>query len=206
MPLKHSRMAAGALAGLAACGGLWIAPGCSGKVCNGMSAPTPKESPLEAPAAQPPESGAPEAVRAPEAASPRVQFVAEMEPLPGGFGPGSGPSAAQKAGFEAAWSSVRGLVADQVTAAELVAISRWAAEQTRSAHLPAGWIDRMPMAFQGRNAAGDLLFSQDAESSTVDLPTHAAVVHRRLIVAAAYDPAAARITDAYITIRGWAEE
>jgi hypothetical protein len=199
-------MVAGALAGVVACGGLAAASGCSGKVCNGMSAPTPKESPLEVAPSPPPDSSALETVPAPIPASPGVQFVAEMEPFPGGFGPGSGPSAAEKAGFETAWTAARGLVADRVTPAELVAISRWAREQTRSAALPTGWIEQIPMTFQGRNSAGVLLFSQSAEESPVDLPTHAAVVRRRLIVAAAYDPAAPRITDAYITIRGWAEE
>ena len=92
-----------------------------------------------------------------------------------------------------------------VSADDLAAISRWAADQTRRAALPAGWAVRMPMDPLGVRG-GVAIFGQDAQSSTLALPSHAPIVHRRALLRAEYDRAGGRITRVIVTIGGWAEE
>lgn len=134
-----------------------------------------------------------------------VVFVPEMEPLPGIDERETTMTSASRAAFDAAWARVRPSVAGRVTGDEIVAASRWAREQTRGFAPDPGWIDSMPMEPIGASG-GSIVVGQRAETSPVVLPTHAAVVHRRLIVAAVFDPARGAIDRVFVTIRGWAEE
>ena len=90
-------------------------------------------------------------------------------------------------------------------AEDLAAISRWAADQTRRAALPTGWAMRMPMDPLG--VRGDVaVFGQDAQRSTLALPSHTPIVYRRVLLRAEYDRAAGGVRRVIVTIGGWAEE
>ena len=94
-----------------------------------------------------------------------------------------------------------------LVAAELAAASRWAADRTRTAVLPADWAKSLRL--EPRAVTTDdrrILFAQDAQASPVELPSHSPVVFRRLVVGAVFDRAGGNIPVVYITIRGWAEE
>jgi hypothetical protein len=65
----------------------------------------------------------------------------------------------------------------------------------------------MPMHPIGASSdARRVLMGQTAEESRVVLPSHNAVVFRRLVVAAEFDRDSGRIGRVFVTIRGWAEE
>ncbi len=135
-----------------------------------------------------------------------VVFVPEMEPLPGVTEAPLALTPGAREAFVAAWKRARPSVVARVTPAALAGISRWAKPQTSGAALPAGWIETLPMVPMGRTDAGWTVYGQSAERSTIDLPSHAPTVHRRLIVAPAFDPATRSIPTVFVTIRGWAEE
>jgi hypothetical protein len=76
-----------------------------------------------------------------------------------------------------------------------------------AATLAPGWLANVPMNLRGGAADGSgLLFGQEAQESTADLPSHAGNVHRRILVAPVFDRGSRAISRVYISIGGWAEE
>lgn len=135
-------------------------------------------------------------------------FIPEMGPYPAEFGGAArGLSASEQAAFVQAWRAAGPDIEASVTAAKLVEISRWAVQQTAGATLERGWAAAMPMHPIGESADGQrVLMGQTAEESRVVLPSHNAVVFRRLLAAAEFERESGRIARVFVTIRGWAEE
>jgi hypothetical protein len=138
-----------------------------------------------------------------------LRFIPEGEPFPPEFSAAAMALSSEEAGrFRAAWDRVRDSVESRVTVHNLVEISRWGKMQTMGATLPRGWTASLPMNPLGATADGRTLLigQREAQESPVQLPSHAPIVHRRLLAAAAYDTRSGTITAVTVTIRGWAEE
>ena len=136
----------------------------------------------------------------------KVEFIREMAPLPGVTEGEVAVTPTVQSVFDTTWPRVSGEVSTLTTPEQLARISGWAPGLTATCTLPEDWIARMPMAPIGTTARGEVVFGQTAEQSPVNLPSQSGVVYRRVIVAAAVDPATRTIPRVYVTIRGWAEE
>jgi hypothetical protein len=139
-------------------------------------------------------------------AMPPIQFVPEMTDLFPGLGPARLLDEATEEAFRAAWERLCDALEARVTPDDLKAISRWSTAQMEGFVPAAGWIRHLPMAPMG--SLGDsVVFGQaEPQSSPVILPSERPIVHRRLVVAAAYDRARKQIASIVVSIRGWAEE
>ncbi|MEE9385340.1 MAG: hypothetical protein V3V08_18190 [Nannocystaceae bacterium] len=145
----------------------------------------------------------------------RIQFIAEMKPMPAayadtGTGTGTNPAArldpADIAAFRSEWKRLRPALAAQVTPERLRAISRWSAKEMRDYSLPANWIEQISMSPQSRSASGQSIRFGQPTRDGFPLPSHHDIVFRRLIVAAEYDIKTGTVTGCVVSIRGWVEE
>eukprot|EP01105_Mastigella_eilhardi_P012936 TRINITY_DN2949_c0_g1_i1.p1 TRINITY_DN2949_c0_g1~~TRINITY_DN2949_c0_g1_i1.p1 ORF type:complete len:165 (-),score=39.11 TRINITY_DN2949_c0_g1_i1:97-591(-) len=145
-----------------------------------------------------------------------IEFVPEMQPVPGDGRRGGDPvpPCDQRAAFAAAWEAAKPAVARAVTAARVVALSRWARQQTEQGAdpeadhemLPAGWVDTVPMSLLEMHAeAGRAVYGCDTEEG-LPLPSHSPIVFRRLVLRAELDCARNVLIRVYVTIKGWREE
>lgn len=140
------------------------------------------------------------------AATPEIVFLPEMTPLGQDYTGTVRLSVFDIADYREAWILAAPSIEAAVTPEQLASISRWAADQTRSATLPRGWAARIPWEHRGSGPGGQILFAQTAQESTAELPSHSPLVRRRVIVAPVYNPATRNIARVYISIQGWAEE
>ena len=134
--------------------------------------------------------------------------IQETEPFGESFGAATPQlSEDELDSFTSTWINVRQAVAERITSTLLGDIARWAADETAGFSFPAGWIDSMPMYPLGSSADGArILFGQRSQDSTLDLPSHSPLVHRRVVLAAVFDRTDRVIPQIYVSIRGWVKE
>ena len=136
-------------------------------------------------------------------------FVPEMDRLAGEFTASSALVLTDEelGSFEAHWSALRPLIKEKVTPESISKISRWAGAETIGVSLAAEWLESMPMyPLRSSSNGSAILFGQTPEDSSVELPSHLPIVHRRLILAAVFYRDSQQIGRVFLTIQGWAEE
>ena len=143
----------------------------------------------------------------PTSAPPRLAFLQEMEPLPGGFDrPLPTLSKETLARVRLAWEALGPRLQDAVTAKSLADISRWAKTQTQRATLPPHWPAKLTLKPSGCDASGQRIrFSHPVEQG-VELPSHQPLVRRRVVITTVFNLPTQRIETVTVTIRGWVEE
>ena len=138
---------------------------------------------------------------------PAVQLVNEMQADPQSFEVVVPPLRTdEQAAFDEAWKNIQPSVSRQVDADTVRGMSRWAKPQMKDYELPSSWLAGLNMEVVGATSNQRAVRFGPKVADGLELPSHSALVFRRLLAFADYDREAKKIVGVTVTIRGWVEE